>query len=61
MAKILKKALAVTASAAIAASVITVPVIANAMNYSGLSSVGDIAKLLEIGAVLSDSDHDKFL
>ena len=29
--------------------------------YDKANIVGDIAKLLEIGAVLSDSDHDKFL
>jgi len=29
--------------------------------YDKSNIVGDIAKLLEIGAVLSDSDHDKFL
>ena len=29
--------------------------------YDKNSIVGDIAKLLEIGAVLSDNDHDKFL
>ena len=29
--------------------------------YDKVNIVGDIAKLLEIGAVLSDSDHDKFL
>ena len=37
MAKIFKKALAVTASAAIAASVITVPVIASAMSSAAYS------------------------
>ena len=29
--------------------------------YDKANIVGDIAKLLELGAVLSDSDHDKFL
>ena len=29
--------------------------------YDKANIVGDIAKLLEIGAVLSDNDHDKFL
>lgn len=29
--------------------------------YDKANIVGDIAKLLEIGAVLSDSDHDKYL
>jgi len=29
--------------------------------YDKNNVVGDIAKLLEIGAVLSDSEHDKYL